>query len=92
MDRIVCFKLISGDEIIGKVNCDSPDEIIIEKPFMVVPTQNGNVMFLQAMISSSQSAPITFLKSAMAIKPMDTSAEFDKVYREKTSGLILGQG
>ena len=38
---VVCFKLVNGDEIVAKLVSESNDSYVIDRPYTVVPSQQG---------------------------------------------------
>lgn len=86
---IVTFKLISGDEVIGKEVERTNDWILIHNPLIVAPNGQSGLVFIPAMFSAAPTTPIPFLFNGMAVYPVEAGSEFSKVYVEKTSGLIL---
>jgi len=40
-NQVVCFKLVSGEEVIGKVKSDETDSIVITSARTLVAMQNG---------------------------------------------------
>lgn len=38
---VVCFKLVNGDEIVAKLVAETFDYYVIDRPYTVVPSQQG---------------------------------------------------
>jgi len=38
---VVCFKLVNGDEIVAKIVAEASDHYTINRPYTVVPSQQG---------------------------------------------------
>ena len=87
--KVVSFKLISGDEVIGEETYRDEEAITIKTPLMIVPTPNNNLAFMPSVFTAAPHQTLVYPYRGMAILPFESSAEFTKVYTEKTSGLIL---
>lgn len=92
--EVVCFKLISGDEVVGEkvtnLSLGSSDVVHLRKPFIIVASQQG-VALIPVMITANEDAVVPFRIESMATLPITPEPKFEKYYLEKTSGLILGQ-
>ena len=90
MGTIIAFKLVNGDEIIGELEAEDAVSVTLRKPLTVVQTGQNAIAFVQIMFSVSEHTVIPYFYSGMATAPVEASLEFSKVYKGKTSGLILG--
>lgn len=92
INDIVGVKLLSGDEIIGKIVERSIDSISLAKPIMVQPHQVGptNVAlaYLPAMVTANPYATIQVPFSGMSIRPVKCNEGVTKQYYEMTTGLV----
>lgn len=88
MTKIVCFKLISGDEVVGELKENNGDSFVMRKPFIVLASQQG-VGLLPVMLTGKEEHDITFLKGGMATLPIPVLGDFEKHYMQKTTTLQL---
>jgi hypothetical protein len=89
---IVCIKLVTGEEIIGKY-CDKGDTgIILDRPFIMIMQPNAQgVQELGMMpycISASESK-IWFNIEHVAAGPATVSKNFEEGYLHHTSGISI---
>jgi len=83
--KIVAVKLISGDEIVGKIEVLNAKEIVISKPIAIGISQQG-VGFAPFMLSASEDAPLTF-KLEQVITYTLAREEIKNAYIQSTSGI-----
>lgn len=82
---IVSFKLVNGDELIGKVESQTDDTYVIHRPCLVVPSQQG-IGLIQAMFSADPDQSIDIRKQHI----MMYAATFDQLkshYIQTTTGI-----
>lgn len=88
---IVSFKLVNGDEIIGKVESQTADTYVINRPCLVVPSQQG-IGLIQAMFSTDPDQSIEINRQHV----MMHAPTFDKLqshYIQTTTGITtVGAG
>jgi|SRR6056297_2909328 len=84
-DEIVAFKLITGEEIIGKVNAVTREEILVDSPCTLVMTQQG-LSLTAASMMCAQDKPVSYMRVHIVarMKPHD---ELVSAYRSATGGL-----
>jgi len=83
---IVSFKLVNGDEIIGRVESHTDDTYVIHRPCLVVPSQQG-IGLIQAMFSADPDQSLEIRKQHV----MMSAATFDQLkthYIQTTTGLL----
>ncbi|MCS7316821.1 MAG: hypothetical protein NZZ41_00660 [Candidatus Dojkabacteria bacterium] len=93
-NEIYSFKLVSGEEIIGRVLNVFPDHFLIKKPLVLslvqIPGSSGQagVVFLPFMISSDDNIQVKLFKSSIVCmcKP---SKEAESGYLKNTSGIEI---
>lgn len=85
------FKLISGEEIIARVNGESDWCYDLEKPFMVhmVQQRDGVGVGLVPWIAGNLDVVVQLKPSALAACPMEPHAQLEKQYLEQTSGIQI---
>lgn len=88
MKNVVCFKLISGDEVVGDLIQESSDYFVMGKPFIVIAGQQG-IGLIPVMITARPDDNITFYYNSLATKPQPVVGDFERHYTEKTSGIQL---
>jgi len=96
MRNIVCFKLISGDEVVGELvqsetlglSSNGLNTFVMAKPFIVLASQQG-IGLIPVMVTAQPEDKITFNYASLATLPQRVVGDFEKHYLEKTSGLQL---
>jgi hypothetical protein len=59
---IVAFKIVNGDEIVGKLVSETADAFEIDRPCTVVPSQQG-IGLIQSMFTSDPKISISISKT-----------------------------
>jgi hypothetical protein len=89
---IVTVKLVSGEEIVGKLADKSIDSIYISRPVQVAMQQvNANqvgLAFLPVLGSINDSTTIQIPFSGMTIRPVKTNDEVKRNYIQATTNII----
>lgn len=90
------FKLISGEEIVARVESfdDKQNKYLIEKPKLIIPQQIGNQLTLGMVpwaIGSDENGTI-FLKESAIIAEFNIVPEIEKEYIKQTTGIQLATG
>lgn len=90
------FKLISGEEIIARVNefNEKQNKYLIEKPKLIIPQQVGNQLTLGMVpwaIGSDENGTIEIKESAI-IAEFNIVPEIEKEYIKQTTGIQLAMG
>lgn len=90
---VVCFKIVSGEEVIARVKTFDPLKITVAKPVtlqmqMVGPGQMG-VGFAPFMVSADDTQEITFPRSAMVVEPIVASKQVMNGYTKATSNIEI---
>lgn len=90
MSKIVCFKLISGDEVVGELvpSTLGSKNITLRKPFIVLASQQG-VGLIPVMLTARENESVEFKDAALATCPIEVIADFEKHYLEKTTSIKL---
>jgi len=83
----VSLKTTAGEEVIGRLESETPDHITLIKPsaFMMVPQGPGLIPF---MMSAPMDAKIRIPKSAI-IAIVKTEISIAKQYIQQTTGLAI---
>lgn len=84
---VKCFKLISGEEIIGNVVSDFKDVVIkVQDPASVhlLPSQNGTSvsMALMPFLPYADEDVFVIPKEALSVMPFDPSTDFLNRYNQ----------
>ena len=91
-ENIRVFKLISGEEVMGRLVREDKKYYILSKPRAVAigPGPNGQVsVTLIPLFASSQDGDITIYKSGIVAEPDKISLELEKGYIQQTTGIAL---
>lgn len=82
---IVSFKLVNGDEMVARVESQTDDSYVLNRPCLVVPSQQG-IGLIQAMFSVDSDVNIEIRKQHV----MMYAPTFDKLqshYIQSTTGI-----
>lgn len=90
-ENIFAIRLLTGEEIIGKIEQESPEEYIVEAPVQLlqIPQENGSVgMGLAPYMQHCENAAVALRKSAISVMaaPKDT---LKQKYCEMTGSIIV---
>ena len=94
------FKLVSGEEIIGRVDdrvsMVASDKYVIERPRVLIPQQMGNGQISLGMapwiISAGEDATHEISPDAVASGPFDVMKNIETEYLRQTTGIQLVTG
>lgn len=92
IDDIVTVKLLSGEEIIGKLTHQQSDSITLSKPIgirmqQVGPNQMG-IAFAPVFGTASEAPSIVIPTTSIAVKPVKTDENYAREYTEATTSLV----
>jgi hypothetical protein len=91
-DDIVTVKLVSGEEIVGRLLEQGIDAYTLGKPVTValqpINAQQMGMQFLPVLGSVEPDATLVIPKNAVAIRPVKTAPTIKSNYIELTTGLI----
>ena len=82
---IVSFKILNGDELVGRIVDDDNDHYIISRPMSVMPSQQG-IGLMQSMFSVDPKTDFVLKKSHVMLHSLTADAIADH-YRELTTGI-----
>jgi hypothetical protein len=89
---VVTVKLVSGEELIGRLSETGVDSVALSKPVMIqlqpVGQNQMGLSFLPVLGSVEPDTQLQISKSALAIKPVKTGKTIASSYIETTSGII----
>lgn len=92
INDIVTIKLLSGEEIVGKLVEKTTDFVFLSKPIHVVmgPVNNNQVGLSMYPVLSSVNDPgaVQFPMAALSIRPLRTGDEVKRKYIQITTGLL----
>lgn len=92
--QVVSFKLLSGEEVIGRVENETDDVIVLSKVRSIQMVQTGpQSMGLHIMpyMASNLDGDISFRRAATTTVPSAPSSEAEKPYIENTTSIALAQ-
>lgn len=84
---IVCCKLISGEEIIGRLEHESTDFIEIHKPLAATLSQNGIGMVPWLFLGGKE---VIKIKQNHILAMVECKKDAAEMYRSSTTGIALG--
>lgn len=87
VNDVVSFKLVNGDEIVARVTEKIADGFKIEKPFVVIPNQNG-LGIMPVMFSVDNGKPIELLRQHIMMMAL-TSDAIKNHYIQTTTGIAI---
>ena len=82
---IVAFKLVNGDEVIGKVTELTPISYMVDRPMVIIPGSKG-LMLMQAMFSLQKDKAVE-LRREHVMMTCDVIDELHDHYIETTTGI-----
>lgn len=90
--EIVTIKLVTGEEIVGKLTERTIDSVFLAKPIMISiqpvgPKQVG-LAFMPVLGSVSDPTTMQFPLSALAIRPVLTGKDVTSNYLQATTNII----
>ena len=85
---VLNFKLVSGEEIIGRLHEDRSDEYVLMKPMALINTPNGGLGMMPAPIASDHVSPVMLNKHAVAFH-CKCEQSLASQYMEKTTGITM---
>ena len=83
---IVCFKLVTGEEIIAKVVSEFAEGFSLNRPRTVMPSQQG-VVLMSSLISADINTDITLLKSHILMHSSPVVPQLEEHYIRITTGI-----
>ncbi len=90
---IVTFKLVSGEEIVGKLVSLEFGTLVVNKPIVVamqmVGPQQASLGFLPFMAAANDDATLTFQPHAYLITPVLAREDVATGYINATSSLVV---
>lgn len=87
VNDIATFKLVNGDEIVAKITEKLADGFKIEKPFVVIPNQNG-LGIMPVMFSADGAKPVELLRQHIMMMSLTADAVKNH-YIQTTTGIAL---
>lgn len=85
--KVICFRLITGDEILGRIVSLTRDEISIKKPCTVMPGPQGYGLGPATLLGDVEH-PVTYQRSAI-VAIMKPRADAEHAYTAFETGLTL---
>lgn len=90
-EKITSFKLVTGEEIIGKVTSDVGGRIVIERPRLVrmIPSNGAvGIALLPWVVSAGDEGAVTIFEKSI-VTVVEPLKELQDTYLAETSGLEL---
>lgn len=93
-DSIVSFRLLSGEEIVGKLVSDDGASVVISKPINVVlqPSPQGIAMAFMPYMSSIDDGNITFKHTHIVTGLIQSRDDVRDSYIRATTGIEVVKG
>lgn len=92
INDVVTVKLVTGEEIVGKLVAQNTDSITLGKPVTValqpVSASQMGLSFMPVLGSVEPDMALTLAKTAFAVKPVKTGESVRSTYIEMTTGLV----
>jgi hypothetical protein len=88
---VLNLKLMSGEEIIARLDEDRPSEYVLIKPMALINTPNGGLGMMPAPIASDHVSPVMLNKHAVAFH-CKCEQSLASQYMEKTTGITMPSG
>lgn len=82
----VSFKLVSGEEIIGRLEAEDPNSYTLHKPMILLAQQEG-IGLVPFMLSVSPDSKLV-LKSTSVVCASKTQRELANHYTTQTTGIV----
>jgi len=82
----VSLKLTSGEEMIAKLDDETADEIVLNKPMVIVAAQQG-LALSPFMFSASPDAKVK-IKQTNVLCILKTVDDLSKQYTQQTTGIV----
>jgi len=92
--EIRSMKLLSGEEIIGRIESDDEFTLTLSKVRAIQMVQTGPQQMGMAMapfLATNIDGDITIRKAALAVDPMEPSTDAEKPYLEQTTSIALAK-
>lgn len=99
-DKIIAFRIITGDEVIGKVTAFDSQSVTVKKPCtLTFDPQTGNVGLMPASLLSDPEKDIVYQRNAIVaiMTPREDAASSYEQYASPVAiaqkgGLVLPEG
>lgn len=99
-DKVIAFRIITGDEVIGKVTYFDSQSVTVKKPCtLTFDPGTGNVGLMPASLLSDPESDITFQRAAIVaiMTPREDAANSYEAYASPVAiaqkgGLVLPAG
>ena len=82
---VVCFKVVTGDEIVAKIVEQNPAGFVVNRPCTVIPSQQG-LGLMQSLISADINTNVT-LKSEHILMHGPVIQDIENHYIRTTTGI-----
>ena len=82
---VVCFKVVTGDEIVAKIVEQNQAGFVVNRPCTVIPSQQG-LGLMQSLISADINTNVT-LKSEHIIMHSPVIQDIENHYIRTTTGI-----
>ena len=85
---VINFKLVSGEEIIARLDEDRTNEYILIKPMALINTPQGGLGMMPNPIAANHGDPVMLNKHAVALH-CKCEQSLASQYMEKTTGITM---
>jgi hypothetical protein len=83
--NVVCFKIVTGDEIVAKIVATTSDGFVVNRPCTIIPDRQG-LGLMQSLISADINNNVT-LKSEHIIMHGAVINDIENHYIRTTTGI-----
>jgi|APCry1669188970_1035186.scaffolds.fasta_scaffold256532_2 hypothetical protein len=90
LNDVLTLKMVSGEEIIGRFGEETITQLVLIKPFLLMPSPNGQLGMAPALFSADPAENVRVNKSAIAMQTRTVKDLADQ-YISSTTGLTLAR-
>lgn len=91
VNEVATIKLISGEEIIARVQEVHDDHMILNKPLCLIPSPNGQGLGLAPAIFSTDPKDFVRVNNTAIALQAKTAQEIASQYLQQTTGLTIAK-
>ena len=86
--EVAGFRLVTGEEVLGKVKTVDEDTIVVDKPFTLGTNAEGNIQFVPISFIGDPEKPVVFERKSI-IATITPREELVKGYLQTTSNIAF---
>lgn len=88
MSSLKVVRMLSGEDVLCKVQHSDENTVTMDEAVVMVPTQNGQVQFVPYAPFVKDKQPIT-VKQSLVVYIADPATDFEDHHRKMFSGIVL---